>query len=120
MSPLCESCGNDINEHHGRCPRVSGDAFIKNDDGKPRTDLLPPRAVLQVAAVLAYGARKYAPNNWRKVDDLGRYTAAALRHVFAYMTGERTDPESGCHHLACAACSLLFVIELEEEKKGRP
>ena len=94
----------------------SGPSFIKDDGEKPRANLLPPRAVLEVARVLTFGARKYAPENWRKVDDLGRYTAAALRHVFAYMQGERIDPESGLHHLAHAACCLLFIVDIEQSK----
>ena len=88
--------------------------FVKADGEKPRLNLLPPRAVTAVGRVLTFGAKKYAPDNWRKVDDLGRYTAAALRHVFAYVGGERCDPESGEHHLAHAACCLLFVVDIDE------
>ncbi len=93
-------------------------AFIKADNDKPRMDFLLFRATIAVAQVLAFGARKYAAENWRKVDDTRRYTAAALRHVFAHMKGEKLDPESGLPHLACAACSLMFILELELEKDG--
>lgn len=87
----------------------------KHDDGKPRCDLLPPAALLRVADVLGFGARKYAPHAWREVPDgHRRYLAAALRHVFARMRGERLDPESGLPHLAHAACCLLFALELDE------
>lgn len=87
--------------------------FIKADSGKVRLELLPSRAVEAVGRVLTLGARKYAPDNWRKVDDLSRYTGAALRHIFAHMGGEKLDPESGEHHLAHAACCLLFIVELD-------
>jgi hypothetical protein len=89
----------------------------KDDQGKPACDLLPPAALLQVAQVLAFGAyiKGYGPDNWRKVSPLrSRYLAAALRHVFAYMKGEKNDPESGCHHLAHAVCCLLFMLEAGE------
>ena len=88
---------------------------IKHDQHKPRFDLIPPLAERQVAEVLEYGARKYAPDNWRKVDDAkSRYLAAARRHINAWQTGETIDPESNLPHLAHAICSLMFVAELED------
>jgi hypothetical protein len=93
--------------------------FVKADTEKPRMSLLPPRAMIALGDVLTYGAKKYAPDNWRKVDDLSRYTSAALRHVFRYMGGERDDPETGMHHLAHAACSLLFIVDLDLEREAR-
>jgi hypothetical protein len=85
----------------------------KDDAGKPRFDLMPAVAELKIAEVLEYGARKYAPDNWRKVDNPeARYLAAALRHINAWRKGERRDPESGLSHLAHAATSLMFVMEL--------
>ena len=87
--------------------------FTKHDQGKPDLGLWPPRAFELVGEVLTYGAKKYAPDNWRNVDDTGRYMSAALRHIFAHMRGEFTDQESGLPHLAHAACSLAFLLELE-------
>lgn len=88
---------------------------VKHDQGKPRFDLLPPRAVEAVARVLEFGARKYAPGNWQKVQGgRWRYTRAALGHVFAYVKGEQKDPESGENHLAHAACCVLFLLDFEE------
>ena len=90
----------------------------KDDAGKRRMDLLPPLAVEAVADVLTFGAAKYGPDNWRMVDGRHwRYHAAALRHVFAWARGERSDPETGQHHLAHAACCLLFLLE-EEVSSG--
>jgi hypothetical protein len=87
---------------------------VKHDQHKPRFDLIPPHAERQVAEVLEYGARKYAPDNWRKVDDArARYLAAARRHINASQTGESIDPESGLNHLAHAITSLMFILELE-------
>ncbi len=88
--------------------------FVKHDTGKPRADLLPPRALLAVARVLALGAKKYGPNNWHKCQEPPRYVGAALRHVLAYMSGEKRDAESGESHLAHAACCVLFLLELDE------
>ena len=90
----------------------------KDDERKPRTDLYPPGSLLEIARVLGHGADKYCDNGYREVPDATRrYTAAALRHVLAFMQGERVDPESGLHHLAHAACSLMFVIEMNGDCK---
>lgn len=85
---------------------------IKYDTGKPAMELVPPNALEAVADVLAYGAKKYAPNNWKKLDNLEqRYLGAALRHINSHRKGESLDPESGRLHLAHAICSLMFIIE---------
>lgn len=86
----------------------------KLDQGKSRLDLMPMRALLEVGAVLTFGAKKYGANNWRKV--IGwrwRYLGAGLRHVVTFMLGERSDPETGLHHLSHALCCFLFVLENE-------
>jgi len=89
----------------------------KYDGGKPRMDLLPPNAIMEVAKVLSFGAEKYAPENWRKLEDLqNRYTGASLRHVFAHMDKERLDKETHLSHLAHAICCLLFKLEIELEE----
>ena len=80
--------------------------------------LLPSSALVAVAQVLGFGAKKYAPNNWRKVDRRSRYLDATLRHLAAYNQGEDCDPESGISHLAHAACSCLFLLACELEDHG--
>lgn len=86
----------------------------KHDGEKARWDLLPLGAVGQVVDVLTFGAKKYAPDNWRTVPEYRRrYYAAALRHMVAWWRGERVDAESGLPHLAHAACCLLFIADLE-------
>lgn len=90
---------------------------VKYDDEKPRMHLLPPKATIEVAKVLTFGAQKYDEQNWRKLENLqNRYTSGALRHIFAHMDGEKLDPESGISHLAHALCCLLFKLEIELEE----
>ena len=95
----------------------------KFDSEKPMLYLLPPKSINEVGKVLTYGAQKYDPENWRKVDDLqNRYTSAALRHIFAHMEGEEDDKETGLSHLAHAMCCLLFKLEdklIGESKEER-
>ena len=97
---------------------------IKYDSEKPKMNLLPPKAIVEISKVLTFGAAKYDAENWRKLDDLqNRYTAGALRHIFAHMDGEELDPETNLSHLAHAMCCLLFKLEIELEeraKKERP
>lgn len=84
----------------------------KADQDKPRMDLIPPHAEKLMAEVLTFGAKKYTPENWRKVPDLTtRYTAAAMRHINDYRSGHSVDSETGIHHLAHAMCCLAFIIE---------
>lgn len=93
----------------------------KLDKEKPRWDLLPLGALSATVDVLTFGARKYAPDNWRKVPDARRrYLAATWRHIVAWGRGSKADPESGQHHLAHAICCLLFILELELEGESKP
>lgn len=86
----------------------------KHDYLKPEHDLLPPRALESVVDVLTYGARKYARDNWKFVENArSRYYNAAQRHLGAWRRGEKVDSESGFSHLAHAACSILFLLAFE-------
>lgn len=98
-----------------------GGAGRKFDAGKEPFGLLPWVALTWVARTLDYGARKYAPGNWRKVPQgSDRYFDAALRHLVAWRQGEAMDAESGLPHLACAACCVLFLLELEHPDPRAP
>lgn len=88
---------------------------VKYDSGKPTPRLLPPHALLAIAKVLEFGARKYSPDNWKHVENAGsRYMDAMLRHILAYMSGEENDPETGESHLAHAGCCLMFLLDAQE------
>jgi Domain of unknown function (DUF5664) len=83
----------------------------KFDVGKRRASLLPAGAVNEVVDVLEFGARKYDENNWQKVPNgRKRYYDAAMRHIDLWWNGEKIDPDSGKHHLACATCCLMFLM----------
>lgn len=84
---------------------------MKRDGGKPRTDLLPVKPLLEIARVLEFGADKYGERHWEAGMDWERPYAATLRHLFAWQNGETADLETGLNHLAHAACELLFLLE---------
>ena len=83
---------------------------IKYDDGKAPMNLLDRYALEQLASVLAHGAVKYAPENWRGGIHYSRLIAATLRHMMAVSDGEDYDQESQLPHAAHAMCSLMFLL----------
>lgn len=91
---------------------------MKNDQEKNRLDLIEPEFIESVGQVLTFGAQKYEPNNWQKVEDAeNRYYAAAMRHLMAWRKGEKTDPESGLSHLDHVACNIMFLQHFDREAK---
>jgi len=87
---------------------------LKFDTDKLPLHLLSTEAMNQTAAVLKFGAQKYAEHNWRKGFAWSRPLAAAMRHITAFNNGEDKDPESGLSHLAHAACCIMFLLEFEK------
>jgi len=95
-------------ERHQLTPIPAG---VKQDNEKLMMNLLPFESLEAVAEVLTFGAKKYSPDNWKYVNDgMERYEAALLRHLTAHKKGEIIDPDSQCTHLACMACSALFLV----------
>ena len=89
----------------------------KLDKEKDRLDLIEPEFIEGVGKVLTFGADKYEPNNWQKVEDAeNRYYAAAMRHLMAWRKGEKTDPESGISHLDHVACNIMFLMHAERKE----
>lgn len=90
----------------------------KHDNGKPRMSLIPHDAMVAVAEVLTFGAKKYDSWNWAKGFKYSRLLDAAYRHLGAWKEGETKDPESGLSHLAHAACCIVFLIVHERRGLG--
>ncbi len=104
----------------------SGATAIKHDQEKEPIALVSRVWLTGVAAVLGFGAKKYAAHNWRLGHARSRLISAALRHLLAYNEGEDTDPESGLSHLDHASCMLMFAREthdthpeLDDRYKGK-
>jgi len=68
----------------------------------------------QVVDILDYGNKKYpaeSGSNWVFVEQpQRRYSSALMRHLSAYLQGEKNDPETGKSHLAHAMTNLLFLM----------
>lgn len=88
----------------------------KHDTSKADPSLIldaMPRALLAVAEVATFGAKKYARDNWLLVPNaLERYTAAKDRHRLGGAISEY-DAESGLLHAAHEAWNALAVLELK-------
>ena len=90
---------------------VSNEVGTKHDGGKLLWSLVPWEPMASVVRVLMFGAKKYAPDNWMKIErPRERYVDAMLRHAVARAGGEVVDPESGEPHAAHVVCCALFLI----------
>ena len=97
--------------------KVSG---MKFDAGKPMAGLMVSdfaNALLAVAEVTTFGAKKYAPHSWATVPNAReRYNDALYRHLFLAAAGEAQDQESALLHAAHVAWNALALLELEIRK----
>ena len=81
-------------------------------DAKVPLHLLTPAALEATARVMAHGARKYGPFNWRTTRiDLQTYIGATLRHLTAIMNGEDIDPDSHEDHWAHISANCNVVLD---------
>lgn len=82
---------------------------LKYDNGKPDLSLVDRSLVEAAARALMFGANKYGRDNYKKGIALERIYASLLRHIFARMSGEFKDPESGLDHLDHIAGNVQFL-----------
>ena len=79
----------------------------KRDRVSERFDLVPADAMLAVSKAMGEGAQKYGDENWRGLP-LGNIVNHAVRHVFLWMSGDRSED-----HLGHAAAGLLMAKDME-------
>lgn len=106
---FAQSCIDRVSSPNWR-EEYTPDEGRKDDQGKPRMDLVPPEVVEEIARVLTFGAEKYGERNYERGMAWGRPYAALMRHVLAWWGGEERDPETGFSHLSHAACCLAMLI----------
>lgn len=100
-------------ESEGRGETVNPKSLTGNK--KAKLHLLPQAGLVRVAYVMALGAAKYDPMNWRDTPiELTDYADAIYRHLLAIIDGEDIDPESGQSHMAHIAATALIVLDAEE------
>lgn len=94
---------------------------VKADSEKPRMHLVPPKALLEIAKVLTFGAKKYADYNYRLGDGLDwtRVSNALDRHHKAWLSGADNDPETGISHLAHVGACVMMLLDLQQRGIGK-
>ena len=108
-----------LTDNHVR--QIQEEEGMKNDfaDDKLRWDLLPFQEIEDIVRVYHFGAKKYKANSWQNLPDgFERYRGALLRHLSAYMNGERIDGESGLMHLAQVAWNAIALLWYDKHGKG--
>ncbi len=66
-------------------------------------------ATTELARSLAFGAKKYSANNWRRGFEWHRLYRAAWGHIESHMSGQMYDPDSGLMHLSHALAMIMFL-----------
>jgi len=82
-------------------------------------DLIPPIALVEMAAVLGLGAdcpaKAYGRWNWRDASpEAETYIAAIERHLLRWRAGEEIDDQTGVSHLTSAMCGLAILRDAQE------
>lgn len=82
----------------------------------PTFSVIPMSAILVEGQVMALGAAKYGPFNYREKNVAASvYLDAAMRHLVALNAGEDNDPESGVSHAGhVRACMGIFIDAIEQ------
>ena len=96
---------------------ILGEA-LKHDTDKLRYDLIPPKALEELAKVYTIGAKKYGDYNWAKGMDWHRVIGAMMRHMETFRQGYSYDAE-GFRHLAAVAWCAFTLMEYERRDTGR-
>ena len=91
----------------------------KDDQQKPRMDLIPPESMDALSRVLSDGADRYGDRNWEQGMRWGRLFAALMRHMWAWWRGETTDPDSGRSHLWHALFCVASLVAYEQRGVGQ-
>lgn len=114
-------------EHMSR-DEVMAKTGHKDDQGKLPIHLIPPEFIFALAAILQFGAEKYAPRNWEKGFSYSRAFSALMRHMWAWWGGSlptndnfllgTVDEETKYSHLWHAAFCIMVLVTFEIRKRN--
>lgn len=98
---------------------ASANTATKHDSEKlVRPELVDIGFIDGVSRALAWGAKHYDVDNWRKGFSHRRIFGALLRHLFLHMSGEEIDAKTGLYHLDCAGAQLMMLHAHFTQKLG--
>jgi hypothetical protein len=86
---------------------------IKHDQHKPNLGFFLksfPNALKAASLQNDFGAKKYSPLNWKKVEN-ERYENALTRHLLQALENPKEQDESGQYHLAAVIWNALALYE---------
>ena len=89
---------------------------------KPRYDLLDMPMLKRWAELMARGAKKYGENNWKKAatqEELDRFKASALRHMFQWFEGDTTEDHGSAVFFNVAGAEMVkakLALKTREEE----
>lgn len=99
----------------------------KDDSGKLPIHLISPEFIFATAAILQFGANKYAERNWEKGIKYSRLFSALMRHMWAWWGGKgptsdnfalgSLDEETKFSHLWHACFCVMALTTFEERKR---
>lgn len=82
-----------------------------------RMDLIPPSVLFSLGEVLAYGTKKYAPDNWKKVPATDHYNHVLI-HLAAWKAGDASDDHAG--HALCRMAMFYEMQRVEKTTSDQP
>lgn len=82
---------------------------LRHNKGKAQWSLVDFESFEDMVKVLEFGANKYEAHNWKKGHYTTKLCESLMRHLFAYLSGEDVDPESGCSHIGHIQCNAMFL-----------
>lgn len=92
---------------------------MRFNTGKTRFDLIPQSWIRSLAQILTVGAAKYEPRNWEKGLSWSETLGSLHRHLDAWVSGERYDKETKCHHLGHVAWNALALMTMQLRGIGK-
>jgi len=82
---------------------------MRFNEGKVQWALVHFKSLEPMVRVLEFGAKKYAPNNWKKGLPDRQVMESMQRHLAAMIDGEENDSETGLPHVGHIMCNCMFL-----------
>jgi hypothetical protein len=93
---------------------------LRYNEGKLKWSLVDFKSLEPLVRVMTYGTKKYAPRNWMKGLNTEEILESLSRHLFALMSGEIIDPESGEEHIGhIMANAMFYKYHYEKQNKTK-
>lgn len=96
------------------------DKALRYNEGKLKWSLVHFESLTPLVRVMMYGAKKYAPDNWKNGMSKRDILDSLMRHVAALADGQEIDPESEELHIGHIMANAMFwqFYHLRGEQEG--